>query len=341
MNQRLSRTAAAGMIAASLLTAQIWLAGGPDGSLLLADEPVAVAEPPAKPAGDEAKLVAAVREAAAATVKAFNAADAAALAAMFDAEGELVDEAGNVFAGRDEVAELFTAFFERFPQATLEMEVADVRPLGEDLAVEDGARRITTPDGDAAEVLYTAVRGRAGDAWPIISYREFSADPPPTPREMLEPLAWLVGEWVDESPEGRTTIRYDWSENGSFLEGEYRLAIEGRPVGKTTQRIGWDPIQAAVRSWTFDPDGGFSEGLWLPTDEGWVIRSETTMPDGATGLATVTLRARDQDHFVVESSDRIVAGVAEPDFTLVIARKPPDPAAADAAGTDAQESPKD
>jgi uncharacterized protein (TIGR02246 family) len=241
----------------------------------------------------------AVRQAAAATVKAFDAADTGALADMFVAEGELVDEEGNVFTGRDEVAGLFAAFFDRFPGATLAMEVLDVRPLGQDLAVEEGVRRITTPDGGAAEMRYTAVRSRHGEAWPIVSYREVAADPPPTPRDMLEPLAWLVGEWVDESPEGRTVIHYAWDENGSFLEGDYRLAIEGRPVGKTTQRIGWDPIERAVRSWTFDPDGGFSEGLWLPTDEGWVIRSQATMPDGSTGLATVTLRARDHDHFVV------------------------------------------
>jgi hypothetical protein len=37
---------------------------------------------------------------------------------------------------------------------------------------------------------------------------------------------------------------------------------------------------------------------------------------------------KDADHFVVESTDRIVAGVEEPDFRLVVARKPPSPAAA-------------
>jgi uncharacterized protein (TIGR02246 family) len=334
MNQRMPRTAAAGLFAALVINGSLWLTVDSTNSALAAAEPAAAVETPAETPADEARLLEAVRQAGAATVKAFNAADASALAGMFDAEGELVDETGNVFTGRDEVGKLFTAFFERFPEATLEMEVIDVRPLGEDLAVEEGARRITTPDGGVAEVQYTAVRARHGEAWPMISYREFSADLPPSPQEMLEPLAWLVGEWVDESPEGRTTIRYDWSESGNFLEGEYQLAVEGRPVGKTTQRIGWDPIQGAVRSWTFDPDGGFSEGLWLPTDEGWVIRSEATMSDGATGLATVTLRVRDQDHFVIESSDRIVAGMAEPDFTLVIARKPPAPAAPGAGDTE-------
>jgi uncharacterized protein (TIGR02246 family) len=267
----------------------------------------------------------AIKAAAAATVEAFNAGDAARIAALFADEGELIDEDGNVFAGTEAVAELFRRFFEKFPGSSLDLEVAAARPLGADLVVEEGIRRITTPDGSSAQMVYTAVRMRKGDAWPIMSYREYADDPEPTPQEMLAAVDWLVGEWVDESPEARTSIRYDWSEDGNFLVGEYSLAVEGRPAGKTTQRIGWDPIAGTLRSWTFDPDGGFSEGRWLPTDDGWVIRSEATMPDGSTGVATVIVQIRDDDHFVVESSDRIVAGIKEPDFSLVIARKPPAP----------------
>jgi len=285
------------------------------GAAALQEEPVADA------------LVAAVQQAATATIAAFNAGEAAAVAELFLPDGELVDEDGNVFTGRDQIRDLFATFFEGFPGSVLEMEVDSVRPLGDDLAIEEGFRRITTPDGAAAQMRYVAVRGRDGEAWPIVSYRESAADPPPSPREMLGALAWLVGEWVDESPEGRTSIRYQWSEDGNFLVGEYELSIAGRPAGTTVQRIGWDPVEGAVRSWTFDPDGGFSEGFWLPTDDGWAIRSEATMPDGATGLAMVTLRVRDADHFVVESSNRVVAGVPEPDFTLVIARRPPQPGA--------------
>jgi len=272
-------------------------------------------------------LETAIRAAAATTVEAFNAGDGARIAALFAAEGELIDEDGNIFSGRTEIGGLFGQFFERFPGSVLDMEVTTARPLGDDLAVEEGIRRITMPDGTAAQMVYTAVRMRQGDSWPIVSYREYADDPTPSPAEMLAAIDWLVGEWVDESPEARTSIQYDWSENKNFLVGQYELAIDGRPVGKTTQRIGWDPVAGTLRSWTFDPDGGFSEGLWLSTDDGWVIRSEATMPDGATGVATVTLRIRDADHFSIESRDRIIDGVAEPDFSLVIARKPPLPAA--------------
>ena len=274
-------------------------------------------------------IEAAMRAEAEATVKAFNAADAAALANAFLEAGELVDEDGNVYTGRAEIAGLFQKFFARFPQAVLEMEVSGARPIGESLAVEEGVRRITADAGAAAaQMRYVAVRMKQGDRWPVVSYREFADDPLPTPPEMLSAVEWLVGDWVDESDEGRTTISYRWSEDGNFIIGEYNLTIGGKSAGKSTQRIGWDPVEGELRSWTFDSDGGFAEGEWAADGAGWIIKSEATMPNGSTGSATVMITPKDQDHFVVESTDRIVGGSPEPDFKLVVARKPPAPAAA-------------
>ena len=270
----------------------------------------------------------AVRSEAEATVKAFNAADATTLANGFHEAGELVDEDGNVYRGRAEIAGLFKKFFARFPQAVMEMEVSGVRPIGEVLAVEEGVRRITADAGAAAaQMRYVAVRMKQGVLWPVVSYREFADDPLPTPPEMLAAVEWLVGDWVDESDEGRTTISYRWSEDGNFIIGEYNLTISGKSVGKSTQRIGWDPVESELRSWTFDSDGGFAEGEWAADGAGWIIKSEATMPSGSTGSATVTITPKDKDHFVVESTDRIVGGTPEPDFKLVVARRPPAPAA--------------
>ena len=44
-----------------------------------------------------------MKSAAAVTVEAFNAGDAARIAGLFADEGELIDEDGNVFAGREAV----------------------------------------------------------------------------------------------------------------------------------------------------------------------------------------------------------------------------------------------
>jgi uncharacterized protein (TIGR02246 family) len=300
----------------------------PAAAQTVVEERVVVAPQAApKPATQEP----AIQGEAAATVKAFNAGDAKALAAMFIDDGELVDENGNITETRGEIEALFRRFFERFPKASLEMEVTDMRAVGDEILVEEGVRRITADAGAAAAQLrYVAVRSKQGDRWPIASYREFADDPVPTPREMLASLEWIVGDWVDESPEGRTAISFRWSEDGNFLIGEYNLTVRGQVAGKSTQRIGWDPVEGELHSWTFDSDGGFSEGEWMAAGDGWVVKSEATMPDGSTGSATVTITPKDADHFSVESTDRIVGGAQEPDFKLVVARKPPAPAAAPA-----------
>lgn len=263
-----------------------------------------------------------------ATVKAFNAADAAALGAMFVENGELVDENGTAHAGKAAITELFKGFFANYPKSVLEMQVMSVRPIGDAIAVEEGERRITSADGaSAAQVRYVSVRSKQGDRWPIASYREFADNPLPTPQEMLQGVSWLEGDWVDESPEGRTTISFRRSEDGNFLLGDYDVALAGGPASKSTQRIGWDPVAGQLRSWTFDSDGGFTQGEWTAIDNGWVVKSEATMPDGTTGSATMTITVKDADHFVVRSSDRIVGGAEEPDFEVTIARKPPVPGA--------------
>lgn len=273
-------------------------------------------------------LEAAVTRESEATVKAFNAADSAALGGMFLETGELVDEAGTVHTGKAAVTDLFKRFFATFPKAALEMQVASVRAVGDTLAVEEGQRRITTTAGEAAQVRYVAVRSKQGERWPIASYREFTDEPLPTPQEALQAASWIVGDWIDEGPEGRTTISFRWSDDGNYLIGDYTMSAAGAGESKSTQRIGWDPVTGQLRSWTFDDDGGFTEGRWDATDEGWVVKSEATMPDGTTGSATLVITVEDADHFVVRGSDRIVGGTAEPDFELKITRRPPQPGAA-------------
>jgi len=260
-----------------------------------------------------------------ATIKAFNAGDAAALGGMFLETGELVDEAGTVHTGKAAITEVFSGFFGKFPQATLEMLVDSARPIGDALAVEEGQRRITTADGESAQVRYVAVRSKQGDRWQIASYREFTDDPLPTPREVLQGASWIVGDWVDESPEGRTEISFRWSDDGNFLIGDYTMSAAGAGESKSTQRIGWDPVSGQVRSWTFDDDGGFTEGRWVRTDEGWMVMSEATMPDGTAGSATLLITVKDADHLVVRGTDRFIGDVEEPDFEMTIARKPPQP----------------
>lgn len=267
--------------------------------------------------------VAAIRAASAALVKDFNAGKADAVVAHFLPQGEFIDEQGTLYQGRDELLQLFTQYFAKFPGATLDLQVEAVRLVGAGLAVEEGARLLKTTDGAEAQVRYVAVRTKADGQWQIASTREFTDDPAPSPNERLEVLSWLVGDWISEGEDAAVKVSYRWSEDKNFLLGEFQSSKNGKLLLKSNQRIGWDPLAGKIRSWLFDADGGFAEGLWTLVEEGWLIKSQATLPDGVSGSATLTIAPKNDDQFTMRGTDRIVGDTREDDFELTVTRAPP------------------
>ena len=189
----------------------------------------------------------AIRQQSQRMMEAYNGGQAKAIAAAFLPEGEAVDEEGNVYQGREQLEQVFTKFFETFPGAKMTLDVASIRVLGPGLAIEDGTRKVVTAgrDRQGGHSLHPDVREtRRTNGW-IASAREFKADEEPTPHERLLPLAWLVGDWVDENAESIVLMYCRWSEDKNFLLMEYTAKIQGRSAMKTSQRIGWDPLHQA------------------------------------------------------------------------------------------------
>jgi uncharacterized protein (TIGR02246 family) len=276
-------------------------------------------------AGAVDPAVAEIRTSGEQFVKAFNEGKPAEIAGMFLPQGELIDEEGNVTQGTKELTELLSQYFAKFQGAKLALDIESIRPVSSNLAIEEGTRFIEGgKEGGRAQLRYLAVRVKGQDGrWQIASIREFADDPPPTPHDYLENLSWLVGDWVNEASDGVAKFSYRWSEDKNYLLGDIELTIAGKPAMKSSQRIGYDAATGKVRSWLFDSDGGFSEGVWTEVEDGWVIKSFSSNPDGSTGTATLTVSAKDKDHYVLKGTERIVGFSREPDFELAIARRPP------------------
>lgn len=271
----------------------------------------------------EDAAMAAVRKSAEQTVQAFNNGKADQLAGMFLPKGELIDEEGFVHQGQPEIKELLNAFFQRFPGAKLARDIESIRLVGP-VAIEEGTRTMTTKDGAVkSQFRYIAVWAKTDRGWQIASFRDFTDDPVPMPHEYLQPLAWLVGDWINEGADGKVALSYRWSEDKNFLLGEFEFnSAEGSPR-KTSQRIGWDPSAEKIRSWLFDSDGGFAEASWTVVDDGVVIKSSSVNPDGTTASATMAIVPTDKDHFTITGTDRIVGDGQEPDFEITVTRRPP------------------
>ena len=156
------------------------------------------------------------------------------------------------------------------------------------------------------------------------SVRETSL-PEASPHEQLKQLEWLVGEWVDESPTEVVEHRCRWSEDGHYLLGKFVVQWEGLPAMKGDLRIGWDPLTKQIKSWIFDSEGGYAEGFWTRVGDRWVVKMTGVRPDGSTASATNTYVPLRRDQYQYSSVDRIVGGQQEPDQTVRIVRKPPQP----------------
>jgi hypothetical protein len=143
--------------------------------------------------------------------------------------------------------------------------------------------------------------------------------------DRLRPLEWLVGEWVDEIRAGRVKTSCRWSDDGNFLLQDMEVHIAGVSAMRVTQRIGWDPLAKRIRSWVFDSEGGFGEGHWTLTADGWVIKSTAVQSDGTTASATNFLVPLSRDANVWRSVDRVMGDAEAPTIEVRVVRQPPEP----------------
>ncbi|MHB8974368.1 MAG: YybH family protein [Pirellulaceae bacterium] len=265
---------------------------------------------------------AAIRQMADTFTKAYKAGDAKGLAALFVAGGELINETGMCVQGREEIERLFTEVFQAHPHAEVTVSIQSIRFLTPSLAVEEGVSKAVYETDEPAELnRYTVVHVKQEGHWLMASVRDLS-DAMTTASEELRPLEWLVGDWVDEGPDAVVATSYRWAENHDFILCDFHVLISGRVAMTGTQRIGWDPLAKQLRSWIFDSEGGFTEGMWTRDRNQWIVRTVGVTRDGQPASATNITTRLSRDRMTWQSRDRIVGGKTMPNIAEVsIARK--------------------
>lgn len=124
----------------------------------------------------------------------------------------------------------------------------------------------------------------------------------------LKPLAWLIGTWedVDEADGVRIETVNDWETSRNFIIQDFKVQRGDQEEMSGQQIIGWDPHLKVLRSWIFDTDGGFAEGLWHQNEGNWVLEVIATLPDGRRGSATYLFSKITPDSYTWEANDRQV-----------------------------------
>jgi len=254
-----------------------------------------------QPSADEA----AIRASADAYEKAFAAGDAKTLAATWTHDGELVDELGRTFKGREAIEREFAAIFADRPGATVDVEVSSVKFLNPDVAIETGTTRARAKDGSVgAPAQYTAVLVKEDGKWLLTNVNE-ARSPVQGSTAKLADLGWLIGEWRADLADGKSyQLRCEWMADKSFLRREFSVQQGDQKLSSGTQIIGFDPIVGQVVSWTFDSSGGFGHEIWEHDGTNWRVNASSVLPDGATSLSTNYLNKINDSTFTWQSVER-------------------------------------
>jgi uncharacterized protein (TIGR02246 family) len=269
----------------------------------------------------------AIREAIGAFDRAFVKGDAKAIAGLFTEEGEAIDSEGGAIQGRAALEEHYGARLAGSPGDKLETTAEGISFLAPGIARVAGRTRLQPADGSTPlGARYAAIYVKRDGQWLLASAREV-VDKDLSAHDHLMELEWLVGDWVEETDEAVVNTSVGWTDNGSFLLRSFEVRVKGKPALTGTQRIGWDPLTRQFKSWVFDTNGGYGEGLWMRQGDQWVIKATGVRPDGRVATATQVLTYVNKDSLRWKSIDRTLGGEISQDIDeIVMVRKPPQPA---------------
>jgi uncharacterized protein (TIGR02246 family) len=262
-------------------------------------------------------------------VAALNARNVKDAAALFTPTGEFVDGDGNTFHGREAIQAEFEALFKANAHTKVVLEMDSVRFLSTGVFIEEGTVTLNrNPNIPGKKIGYLIVHAQQKDgSWLLASVRSKGEDEA-TPQEELQDLGWMIGEWVDESADSVVKTKVRWSDDKNFILSDFTVQVAGKPAVTGSHRIGYDPRTGSFKSWVFDSAGGHAEGFWTLTNDRWVVKFTGVRPSGEAGSMTAIYQPLGPDSYLYTVTDRVMGDEVQPDVSVKVVRKPPEPAKA-------------
>lgn len=274
--------------------------------------------------------IVALQKTAAEFVTAYNSQDAAALAALFTADGEITALAGDqITSRRAEIQTRYEQIFADEPHQ-ISIEVGSVRFVAPNVAIEDGLFHLTPANDDTAPPRSSSfttvlVKEESTLDWRIASTRTLG-DVTDAAGQLSDLAEILKGEWTCSTPDGvRLDLALGWDNGGKFVIGDMLSTTPDAEPQEGSIRIGWNADKKQIVSWIFDGAGGFNHGTWIRTNNGWMIRSEGTTGDGESLSAIQELSSQGADTLIWTVTQRVVEGEKAPDKILRWVRQAPEP----------------
>jgi uncharacterized protein (TIGR02246 family) len=262
---------------------------------------------------DQSADEAAIRQMVAAYVQAFNSHDSKTLADHWSPDAVYLNRStGEEVVGREAITGQFAALFEEQPELKLEVEVTSIQFLSPNVAIEQGTAKLVAPNSEPEEIEYSAVDVKRDGKWLLDRVTDKSKEVTPTHYAQLKALEWMVGDWTEEGSDAEVEVDCKWTKNKNFLTRAFKISVDGEVDMSGMQIIGWDPAAKAIRSWTFDSNGTFSEGKWEQRGDRWFVRNLGVLPDGRSATMVNVIKPVDENSFTWQTVERTAGDELRP-----------------------------
>ena len=247
-------------------------------------------------------------------IQAFEKRDAAAIAANWTEEGELIYNDGAPICGRAAIEKGYAEFFKTLkgkPKVQIQAEV--LRFPSADLAVHEATLRLKNNAGEImASGRQATVLVRDGGRWKVAIVcaweRDIGLD------ASFQELEWLIGTWQAVTRDREVTITYEWDENKAFIRGTFTVKEGPKVIESGTHMIGKDHAKGVIRSWVFQSEGGFGRGVWTRGNKKWSVDVHGVRADGRELTATHIYVHVDPDTFTWQAVNQALDGVPVADI---------------------------
>ncbi len=268
---------------------------------------------------DQTQDEAAIRQTGSQYVDAFNKGDVATLVSFWSPESVYVNRvSGEQVVGREAIAAQFKSLFESAPNLKLAVNVESIQFVSPNVAVEHGIASFLTPDAQPDETEYSAVYVRRDGNWLLDRVTDKATQATSPHYEQLKALEWFIGSWIDEDENVRIATECNWTKNKNFITRSFTVSTADNVQLSGIQIIGWDAGSKQIRSWTFDSDGGFAQGVWSKSKDRWYVHKKGTTASGETTTAVNHVKPVDDNTFAFQSTQRTLSGELLPNIDEVI-----------------------
>jgi uncharacterized protein (TIGR02246 family) len=268
----------------------------------------------AAPANDAAKLAQAREDA---YVAAFNQGDLKMLGDLYAEDVQFTTDDGRVISGRAAVIDGLSKYFAKARGAKLEVAVDAARLLTPEVLTESGLSTVVSAQGNRVANHYAITYVKKNDQWQIAQIEESAPPAVDAGAQALNELAWMVGNWKDDSPGITVETKVAWTKNNHFLRRSFSVTRDGSNTIEGTEIIGYDPLAGRIRSWVFDSLGGFGESTWHQEGSKWLASVKATGPDGSQSTAQHIVTKIDDNKYTWESVNRTRSGEVLPNLDRI------------------------